>query len=117
MKRENVEKLKELLSTDEALGIICFSKHHSGRINCTRLSELLKTPINKLKDVCVKLEELKAVKIHKLGQDHELELLDKDDEELKKIFDEVLWLNKQEYGRIYKKLITAELLDFMGDNK
>jgi hypothetical protein len=115
MKAEDSEALKELLSTKEALGVICFSKHHNGRINCTRLSELLKVPINKLKEICVKMEALKAIKIHKMGPDQEIELLDKDDEDLKKIFDETIWEHKQEYGKIYKKLITAELLDFMGD--
>jgi hypothetical protein len=50
-----------------------------------------------------------------MGPDYEIELLDKDNEDLKKIFDEIIWENKQEYGKIYKKLITAELLDFMGD--
>jgi hypothetical protein len=115
MKPEELEELKELLSTKEALGIICFSKHHNGRISCTRLSELLKVPINKLKEICVKMESLNALKIHKLGVDHEIELLDKENEELKKAFDEVIWEHKAEYGKIYKKLITAELLDFMGD--
>jgi len=115
MKAEDSEALKELLSTKEALGVICFSKHHNGRISCTRLSELLKVPINKLKEICVKMENLKAIKVHKMGPDQEIELLDKDDEDLKKIFDEIIWEHKQEYGKIYKKLITAELLDFMGD--
>jgi len=115
MKPEESEALKALLSTKEALGVICFSKHHDGRINCTRLSELLKVPINKLREICVNLEELKAIKMHKMGPDYEIELLDKDNEDLKKIFDEIIWENKQEYGKIYKKLITAELLDFMGD--
>jgi hypothetical protein len=27
----------------------------------------------------------------------------------------VIWENKQEYGKIYKKMITAELLDFMDE--
>lgn len=115
MKPEEEEALRNLLSTNEALGVICFSKHHNGRINCTRLSELLKVPINKLKETCVKMESLKTIKIHKMGADQEVELLDKDNEELKKIFDEIIWEHKQEYGKIYKKLITAELLDFMGD--
>jgi hypothetical protein len=115
MKQEEAEALKAMLSTKEALGIICFSKHHDGRINATRLSELLKVPINKLKDICAKLEELHAIKMHKIGPDSEIELLDKDNEELKKMFDEIIWENKQEYGKIYKRLITAELLDFMGD--
>jgi hypothetical protein len=115
MKPEDLDALKELLSTKEALGIICYSKHHNGRINSTRLSELLKIPINKLREVCGKMEVLKAIKMHKLGSDHEIELLDKDNEALKKIFDEIIWEHKQEYGKIYKKLITSELLDFMGD--
>jgi hypothetical protein len=115
MNPEEAEGLKVLVSTKEVLGIICFSKHHNGRINCTRLSELLKVPINKMRELCGKLEAFKAIKVHKMGPDHEIELLDKDDEELKKIFDEAIWENKQEYGKIYKKLITAELLDFMGD--
>jgi hypothetical protein len=115
MKPEDTEALKELLSTKEALGVICFSKHHNGMISCARLSELLKVPINKLKEICVKMEDLKAIKIHKMGPDSEIELLDKDNEELKKILDETIWEHKQEYGKIYKKLITAELLDFMGD--
>ena len=115
MKQGEVEELKRLLSSQEALGIICYSKHHDGRINMTRLSEMSKVPINKLKDICKRLEELKAVKIHKAGPDNEIELLDRENEDLKKVFDEIIWENKQEYGKIYKKLITAELLDFMGD--
>jgi len=43
----------------------------------------------------------------------EVEMLDQDDTHTKHIIDEVIWDNKQEYGRIYKKLITAELVDFM----
>ena len=115
MKQKDLEELKALLSSEEALGIICYSKHHDGNINMTSLSELMKVPINRLKDICKRLEEFKAIKIHKAGPDNEIELLDNNNEELKKMFDEIIWENKQEYGKIYKKLITAELLDFMGD--
>ncbi|MCX7697860.1 MAG: hypothetical protein N2114_00140 [Candidatus Goldbacteria bacterium] len=111
---EEINTIKELLATNEALGIICYSKHHlQGRINCTKLSELLKIPINKLKELCTKLEEKKVLKMYKVGLDIEIELLDKEDNELKKILDEIIWNNKEEYGKIYKKLVTSELLDFM----
>ncbi|MCX8093846.1 MAG: hypothetical protein N3E50_06715 [Candidatus Goldbacteria bacterium] len=111
---EEINTIKELLATNEALGIICYSKHHlQGRINCTKLSELLKIPINKLKELCIKLEEKKVLKMYKVGLDIEIELLDKEDNELKKILDEIIWNNKEEYGKIYKKLVTSELLDFM----
>jgi hypothetical protein len=114
IKREEKEIIKSLLSSNEALGIICFSKHHlQGRINCTKLSELLKIPINKLKDLCQKLEEKNVIKMYKIGLDVEIEFLDKEDNELKKLLDEVIWDNKEEYGKIYKKLVTTELLDFM----
>lgn len=115
MKKEELEEIRGLLASQEALGIICYSKHHDGSINMTRLSEMMKVPVNKLKDLCKRLEELKALKVIKAGPDNEIELLDRDNEELKKMFDEIIWENKQEYGKVYKKLITAELLDFMGD--
>jgi len=118
MDKKKIEEIKEILSSKEALGIICFNKHHHhGRVNCTRLSELLKIPINKLKDTCTKLQELKVLKLYKMGQDIELEITEEENDDIKHIIDEIIWDNKQEYGKIYKKLITAELLDFMGDNK
>jgi hypothetical protein len=111
---DRYEELKEVLSTNEALAIICYNKyHHKGFINCTRVSEMIKVPINKVKDTCVKLEEMKVLKIHRTGYDMEVEMLDQDDTHTKHIIDEVIWENKQEYGKIYKKLITAELVDFM----
>ncbi len=114
IKPEEMELIKSLLSSNEALGIICYSKHHlQGRINCTKLSELLKIPINKIKEICTKLEEKNVLKIYKVGLDMEIELQDKEDNELKKILDEIIWNNKEEYGKIYKKLVTSELLDFM----
>jgi len=114
IKPEDIELIKSLLSSNESLSIICYSKHHlQGRINCTKLSELLKIPINKIKDICAKLEEKNILKTHKVGLDVEIELLDKEGNELKKILDEVIWNNKEEYGKIYKKLVTSELLDFM----
>lgn len=114
IKPEEIENIKQLLSSNEALSIICFFKHQlQSRINCTRLSELLKIPINKLKDICIKLEEKNIIKMHKIGLDVEIELLDKEDNELRKVLDEVVWINKEEYGKIYKKLVTSELLDFM----
>lgn len=113
-KPEEIQAIKELLSSNEALAIICFFKHHlQGMVNCTKLSELLKIPINKLKDICIKLEEKNIIKMHKIGLDIEIELLDKEDSELRKVLDEVIWTNKEEYGKIYKKLVTSELLDFM----
>jgi hypothetical protein len=51
--------------------------------------------------------------MYKIGLDVEIEFLDKEDNELKKLLDEVIWDNKEEYGKIYKKLVTTELLDFM----
>lgn len=114
IKREEIQVIKELLSSNEALAIICFFKHHlHERINCTKLSELLKTPINKLKELCIKLEEKNIIKMHKVGLDIEIELLDKEDGELRKVLDEVIWTQREEYGKIYKKLVTSELLDFM----
>jgi hypothetical protein len=116
IKPEEIEEIKRLLSTNESLSILCFSKHNlQARINCTKLSELIKIPINKIKDLCIKLEEKNIIKMHKVGLDIEIELLDKEDSELRKILDEVIWQNKEEYGKIYKKLITSELLDFMKD--
>ncbi|MBP7793247.1 MAG: hypothetical protein KA120_09350 [Candidatus Goldbacteria bacterium] len=113
---EETEQIKSMLSTNEALSIICFSKHHlEGRINCTKLSELLKIPINKIKDVCTKLEEKEVIKMYKSGLDVEIEFLEKEDADIKKILDEVIWDNREEYGKIYKKLVTAELMDFMKD--
>jgi|SRR6056297_2294839 len=115
---DSADEMKKLLSTKEMLAIICFNKHHhKERISCARLSELLKVPINRIKDICLSLEELKVVRVYKAGPDYEVELLENENEKLKGIIDEIIWENKQEYGKIYKKLITAELLDFMGDNK
>jgi hypothetical protein len=111
-------ELKELFSTKEALGIICYNKHHNQKmINCTRLSELLKIPINKLKETCSRLETAGVLKVHKVGPDLELEMLDKDNDVIRHNIDEIIWEYKQEYGKIYKKLITAELLDFMEGSK
>ncbi len=111
-------QLKELLATKEALGIICYNKHHNQkRVSCSRLSELLKTPINKIKEISVRLEELNVVKVIKLGTDQELEFIEDENEDVKHTIDEAIWENKQEYGKIYKKLITAELLDFMEGDK
>lgn len=111
-------QLKELLTTKEALGIICYNKHHNQkRVNCTRLSELLKIPINKIKETCVKLEELNVITLMKLGVDLELEFIEHENDDVKHTVDEAIWENKQEYGKTYKKLITAELLDFMNSDK
>lgn len=111
-------QLKELLSTKEVLGIICYNKHHNQkRVSCTRLSELLKVPINKIKETCVKLEEMKVVTVIKMGADQELEFIEHENDAVKHLIDEAIWENKQEYGKIYKKLITAELLDFMEGDK
>jgi hypothetical protein len=111
-------ELKELLTTKEALGIICYSKHHNQkRFSCSRLSELLKIPINRLKETCSKLEELKVLSVFKMGQDQEIEFNENDSEDIKHTIDEAIWENKDEYGKIYKKLITSELLDFMEGNK
>jgi hypothetical protein len=111
-------QLKELLTTKEALGIICYNKHHNQkRVSCSRLSELLKIPINRIKEVSLKLEELNVVTIIKLGTDQELEFIENENEDIKHTIDEAIWENKQEYGKIYKKLITTELLDFMEGDK
>lgn len=113
-KSVNYDELKQILSTDEGLGIVCFSKHHQkARMSCTRLSEILKVPINRLKETCTKLEEMGVIKVNKVGNDHEIELSSHDDDKVKHIIDEIIWLNKDEYGKIYKKIITAELMDFM----
>jgi len=116
--KNSQDGLKDLLSTREVLGIICYGKHHNNKmINCSRLSEMLKIPVNRLKEVSIKLEEMNVAKVHKMGQDIELEMLDNDNDFIKHAIDEVIWENKQEYGKIYKKFITAELLDFMEENK
>lgn len=110
--------LKELLTSKEALGIICYNKHHNQkRAKFSRLSELLKVPVNKIRDICVKLEELKVITLFKMGADSELEFIEHENEEVKHIIDESIWENKEEYGKIYKKLVTAELLDFMEGDK
>ena len=44
-------------------------------------------------------------------------MIEHDNDEIKPVIDEVIWEQKQEYGRIYKRLITAELLDFMEGDK
>jgi hypothetical protein len=111
-------QLKELLTTKEALGIICYGKHHNQKqVSCTRLSELLKVPINKIKEICSKLEELNVVTVIKLGVDLELEFIEHENDDVKHIIDEAIWENKQEYGKIYKRLITSELMDFMDGDK
>lgn len=108
------EEIKRILQTDEGLGLVCVSKHyHKGNINCTRLSELLKIPINRLKEICEKLEALSFLKMHKIGSDTEIELLMTDDEKLKHLIDEIIWENKVEYGNIYKRFITMEFMNFL----
>jgi hypothetical protein len=115
---QRLAEIKELLSTKEALGIICYNKHHNQKkISITKLSELLKIPSSKLKEACVKLEEFKIIKVTRFGQDSEIEMIEHDNDEIKPVIDEVIWEQKQEYGRIYKRLITAELLDFMEGDK
>ncbi|MCE5300147.1 MAG: hypothetical protein LLG37_04640 [Spirochaetia bacterium] len=109
-------RIKELMAREECLGIICYYKHHNQKsMNSARVSELLKIPVNKIKEACVKMEELDILKMHKLGEDFEIEMLDNENESIKHAIDEIIWEQKNEYGRIYKKLITAELLDFMED--
>ena len=111
-------QLKELLTTKEALGIICYGKHHNQtRASCTRLSELLKVPINRIKEIGSRLEELKVVTVIKMGVDFELEFIEHENDDVKHIIDEAIWENKQEYGKIYKKLITTELMNFMEGDK
>lgn len=113
-KKVDYEEIKKILSTNEGLGLVCISKHyHKNKINCSRLSELLKIPINKLKELCVKLEESGFLKMYKMGTDAEIELILMDDENLKHIFDEIIWDNKIEYGNIYKRFITMEFMDFL----
>jgi DNA-binding MarR family transcriptional regulator len=115
---QRLAEIKQLLSTKEALGIICYNKHHNQkRISVTKLSELLKIPSSKLKETCTKLEEYKLIKTYKFGQDNEIEMVEHDNDDIKPVIDEVIWEQKQEYGRIYKRLITAELLDFMEGDK
>ena len=117
MRRKNkvdYDSLKAILSTEEGLGIVCYIKHHhKGPANCSRLSEILKVPVSRLKETCVALEATGAMKTIKTGQDMVIEMQISEDDRAKELIDEVIWKNKQEYGKIYKKLITAELLDFM----
>jgi len=115
---ESYEDLKQVLSTNEALAIICYNKHrHQGLVSCARISEMTKVPINKVKESCAKLEELKVIKIHRTGYDAEVEILDQEDTHTRHIIDEVIWENKAEYGKIYKKLITAELFEYINEGK
>jgi predicted transcriptional regulator len=115
---KRLAEIKELLSSNEALGIICYNKHHNQKkISVTKLSELLKIPFAKLKETCAKLEEKALIKVNKFGQDNEIELIENENDDIKSVVDEVIWEQKQEYGRIYKRLITAELLDFMEGGK
>ena len=113
-KKIDYDRLKQLLTTNEGLGIICFNKHtHKGKINCTKISEVLKIPINKIKSIAAEFEEIGILKTNKAGQDIEIEMTLSGDERARHIVDEVVWENKQEYGKIYKQIITAELLEFM----
>ncbi len=114
LKKVNYEEIKKILSLNEGLGFVCISKHyHKNKINCSRLSELLKIPINRLKELCMKLEELGFLKMHKLGTELEIELILMEDENIKNILDEIIWDNKIEYGNIYKRFITMEFMDFL----
>ncbi|MFP4466962.1 MAG: hypothetical protein ACLFP1_07920 [Candidatus Goldiibacteriota bacterium] len=107
--------LKEIFSSREALGVICYKKHrHQGKISAARISEILKVPINKVKDTCEKLQGAGLITTYKTGADIQIEFVDSENDKLKDIIDEAIWENKQEYGQVYKRLITAELLDFMG---
>jgi hypothetical protein len=113
-KNFDYEEIKRILQTAEGLGLVCASKYyHKGNVNCARLSELLKIPINRLKEMCEKLEALGFLKMHKIGNDIEIELLVADDEKLKHLLDEIIWDNKVEYGNIYKKFITMEFMNFL----
>lgn len=115
MVKPDHEPLKKVLAAKEALGIICYNKHsHKGNISAARISEILKIPINKVKETCAVLEESKVIRTKKMGQDLEIELNENPPDEVSQLIDEIIWEHKQEYGLIYKKLITAELLDFMG---
>jgi len=106
--------IKAALTLREALGIICFSKHHHrGKITDSRLSEILKVPVNKIRETIEALKQHGIIDAKKAGYDTEIEFVEQDDEKVRHIIDEVIWEQKQEYGKIYKKLITAELLDFM----
>ncbi len=106
--------IKAALTLKEALGIICFNKHHHrGKITDSRLSEILKIPVNKIRETMEILKRHGIISTQKIGYDTEIEFIEPEDEKIKHIIDEVIWEQKQEYGKIYKKLITAELLDFM----
>jgi hypothetical protein len=118
MGEKNYKEIKKLLSSREALGTICFNKHKKkGLINCVRMSELLKIPIDIVKETCVKLEASGILLLHRAGYDLEAEFLEQEDDRIKQLIDEAIWENKQEYGTIYKRLVTAELMDFMDENK
>ncbi len=114
VKKVNYEEIKKILSTNEGLGFVCISRHyHKNKIDCSRLSELFKVPINKLKELCSKLEELGFLKTSKVGTEIEIELTLVDDENIKYILDEIILDNKIEYGNIYKRFITKEFMDFL----
>ncbi|HDQ26752.1 MAG TPA: hypothetical protein ENN43_08430 [bacterium] len=116
MDKKRAEAVSEIMAAKEALAIICYTKHQTKhRISCARLSEILKIPVNRIKETCASLEGLGVVKTEKMGVDTEVTLVEHENDEIKKVIDEAIWENRQEYGKIYKKIMTAELLDFMGD--
>ncbi|MEI7542737.1 MAG: hypothetical protein WCJ94_05745 [bacterium] len=111
-------KLKELLKTQAALGIICFYNHYKKtKTNGAKLAEVLKIPVSKIKETCEKLAQCKVLTVSKTGSDLEIKFIMDQNDEIKQTIDEAIWENNQEYGSIYHKIITTELRDFMEGNK
>ncbi len=118
-KNKDYEELKKALSTREGLAIICYYIHHKQftKLNMQKIAKNMKMSIQDLKAIGDIMEKMGAVKVNKLGELTELEIPTNEDDKVKKLMDTIIWEKKEEYGKLYKELLTAEMVDFLGDNK
>jgi hypothetical protein len=118
-KNKDFEELKKALSTREGLAIICYYLHNKQftKLNMQKIAKNMKMSIQDLKAIGEIMEKMGAVKVNKLGELTEIEIPANENESVKKVMDKIVWEKKEEYGKLYKELLTAEMIDFLGGNK
>src|SRR5208283_2159234 len=115
-KSKDFDELKKALSTREGLAIICYYLHHKQftKLSMQKIAKNMKMSIQDLKAIGDIMEKMGAVKVNRLGELTEIEIPTNENESVKKIMDKIVWEKKEEYGKLYKELLTAEMIDFLG---
>jgi len=116
---EDFDELRKVLSTKEGLAIICYyihHKHHS-KLNMQKIAKAMKMSVQDLKAVYEIMEKMGAAKVNKMGETTEVEISIGENDKVKKLMDSIIWEKKEEYGKMYKQLLTAEIIDFIGNDK